>query len=74
MFSRATQALAATAAQYDNLLCRCADMPLGHLNRRCHSHIVAIIPGPKEPDRLDAYLKPVLKEFKELGPKGGEAV
>lgn len=45
-------------------------MPLGHLNRRCHSHIVAIIPGPKEPDKLDAYLKPVLKEFKEFGPKG----
>ena len=55
-------------------LYRCGDMPLGHLNRRCHSHVVGIIPGPKEPDKLDPYLEPLLDEFKAYGPKGRQCL
>lgn len=51
---------------------RCADMPVSHLNRRCYSHIVGIIPGPQEPRNLDPYLEPLLEEFRRYrpGPKG----
>lgn len=45
-------------------------MPLSHLNRRCYSHIVGIIPGPQEPKNLDPYLQPLVDEFKQYGPKG----
>lgn len=45
-------------------------MPLGYLNRRCHSHIVGIIPGPQEPAKLDPYLGHLVKEFRKYGPKG----
>lgn len=45
-------------------------MPLSHLNRRCYSHIVGIIPGPQEPKNLDPYLQPLLDEFKQFGPQG----
>jgi hypothetical protein len=31
---------------------------------------VGIIPGPKEPDDLDPYLKSLVKKFKQYGPKG----
>ena len=34
-------------------------MPLSHLNRRRFSHVVGIIPGPKE-----------LEEYKQYGPTG----
>lgn len=47
-------------------------MPLSHLNRRCHSHIVGIIPGPQEPKNLDPYLKPLIDEFKKYGPAKGK--
>lgn len=50
--------------------CRCADMPLSHLNRRRFCHVVAIIPGPSEPDHVEPYIEPLLDEFCSFGPDG----
>lgn len=52
------------------LCCRCADMPLSHLNRRRFFHVVGIIPGPKEPSNLDPYLENLVEEFQQYGPSG----
>lgn len=46
-------------------------MPLSHLNRRRFCHVVAIIPGPSEPDHVEPYIEPLLDEFCSFGP-GGE--
>lgn len=46
-------------------------MPLSHVNRRRFSHIVGIIPGPKEPSNVDPYLQRLVEEFKQFGPQGG---
>lgn len=43
-------------------------MPLAHLNKRQYSHIVVIIPGPKEPSSLAPYLTGVLQDFADYGP------
>ena len=45
-------------------------MPLSQLNRRRFCHIVGIIPGPKEPVKIDPYLENLLEEFKQYGPAG----
>lgn len=46
-------------------------MPLSQLNRRRFCHVVGIIPGPKEPVKLNPYLESLVQEFKQFGP-GGE--
>lgn len=45
-------------------------MPLSHLNRRCYTYVVGIIPGPLEPEHIEPYLEPLLEELKEYGPEG----
>jgi hypothetical protein len=45
-------------------------MPLSQLNRRRFCHVVGIIPGPKEPVKLDPYLENLVQEFKQYGPTG----
>jgi hypothetical protein len=49
---------------------RCADVPHSHRAKRQYCHVLAIIPGPKEPANLAPYLKPLLLDLHEAGPDG----
>ena len=45
-------------------------MPHSHRAKRQYCHVLAIIPGPKEPTNLAPYLKPLLLDLNEAGPDG----
>ena len=49
---------------------RCADLSPAYRNKRRFSHIIAIIPGPKEPSNIAPYLQKTLDAFRKYGPEG----
>ena len=52
------------------VMLRCEDLdPVTRSKRRFHV-ILMVICGPKQPQRIEPYLKLILDEFKEYGPDG----
>ena len=45
-------------------------MPPTHKGKRMFSCPLIVMPGPREPKRLDGYLQRSLNAFKQFGPKG----
>ena len=49
---------------------RSVDIPHAHRSKARFCFPVAILPGPKEPSRIEPYLEPLFKELEVLGPGG----
>ncbi len=51
---------------------RCGDIPWVWRSRREFTHMVVIIPGPKEPESMAPYMQELLTDLSTYGPSGAE--
>lgn len=50
---------------------RCEDLPPALKYKGSNVFVLGIVPGPKEPKSMDAYLRRTAEAFKRLGPGEG---
>jgi hypothetical protein len=55
-------------------LCRSLDIPAQHRNKSEFCHVLAIIPGPRAPKLVDAFVQGTLESFQRhcTGPEGDD--
>lgn len=52
------------------LFVRCADVSARDKGKKWNQHVIAIIPGPRQPDVLAPYLTALIDELKVLADEG----